>query len=67
MRVTIDMIPEEIIQQYNIIPLVKNGYVYIETQKVMYGLPQAGLIANLHLKQHLEKFGYAPTTHTPGL
>ena len=33
----------------------------------MYGLKQAGLIANQQLQKHLAKFGYAPTACTPGL
>jgi len=33
----------------------------------MYGLPQAGLLANLQLQQFLEPHGYAPCTITPGL
>ena len=33
----------------------------------MYGLKQAGLIANQQLQKHLAKFGYAPTARTPGL
>ena len=33
----------------------------------MYGLPQAGKIANNKLNLHLEKFGYEPAPITPGL
>eukprot|EP00957_Ditylum_brightwellii_P038085 2880364-Ditylum_brightwellii.AAC.1 len=33
----------------------------------MYGLPQAGKIANDQLIKHLAKFGYSPEQHTPGL
>jgi hypothetical protein len=33
----------------------------------MYGLPQAGIIANTRLKAHLATWGYHPCTHTPGL
>ena len=39
----------------------------MEIQKGMYGLPQAGKIANDKLKLHLDKFGYKPATITPGL
>jgi hypothetical protein len=46
MRLPIDIIPKEIIDQYNLLPLVQNGYIYIEIRKGMYGLPQAGIIAN---------------------
>jgi hypothetical protein len=33
----------------------------------MYGLPQAGILANQKLTKHLAQHGYHPTTHTPGL
>jgi hypothetical protein len=33
----------------------------------MYGLPQAGILANKLLKQRLEPNGYHECTHTPGL
>ena len=33
----------------------------------MYGLKQAGIIANVELTKYLEKFGYHPVRHTPGL
>ena len=39
----------------------------MEIQKGMYGLPQAGKIANDKLKLHLAKFGYKPAPITLGL
>ena len=30
MRLPIQVIPDEIISQYNLLPLVNNGYVYME-------------------------------------
>ena len=44
MKLPLDNIPEEIIQQYNLINLEHKGFVYMEIQKGMYGLPQAGKI-----------------------
>ena len=38
----------------------------MEIEKGVYGLPQAGKIANDKLKLHLEKFGYEPAP-IPGL
>jgi hypothetical protein len=67
MRLAISLIPQEIIEQYNLMDLVVDGYVYIEIRKGMYGLPQAGIIANQKLTKHLAKYGYHPTKHTPGL
>jgi hypothetical protein len=67
MRLSIDIIPDEIIDKYNLRPLVSNGYVYIEIRKGMYGLPQAGILANKLLTKRLALHGYAPTAHTHGL
>jgi hypothetical protein len=67
MQLPIDIIPQEIIDHYQLLPLVHNGYIYIEIRKGMYGLPQAGIIANNKLRKHLVTFGYIPTEHTPGL
>jgi len=45
----------------------KNGFVYLEMRKTMYGLPQAGSLANKLLNEHLEPHGYREVPHTPGL
>ena len=67
MKLTLDFIPEEIIQQYNFRKLAHKVFVYMDIQKGMYGLPQAGKIANDKLKLHLAKFGYKPEPITQGL
>ena len=67
MKLPLDIIPEEIIQQYNLRNLEHKGFVYMEIQKGVYGLPQAGKIANDKLKLHMSKFGYEPAPITPGL
>ena len=67
MKLPLDIIPEEIIQQYNLKNLAHKGFLYMEIQKGMYGLPQAAKIANDKLKLHLAKFGYEPAPITPGL
>jgi hypothetical protein len=50
-RLPIDLIPTKIIAQYNLLPLVYNGCVYMEICKGMYGLPQAGMLANKLLEK----------------
>ena len=67
MKLPLDIIPEEFIQQYSLRNLAHKGFVYMETQKLIYGLPQGGKIANDKLKLHLDKFGYEPSPTTPGL
>lgn len=61
------VIPSEIMEQYNLQRLVHNNYVNIKIRKGMYGLPQAGKLANQQLTAHLANYRYAPTKHTLGL
>lgn len=68
MRLPLDIIPEEVRRKYNLDSMVESdGYVYIEIRKGMYGLPQAGILANKLLTKRLKPFGYQPCQHTPGL
>ena len=67
MRMPLKLIPQPFIDQYNLQAKAKNGYVYIEIQKGMYGLPQTGILANKLLKQRLSDEGYHEQPHTPGL
>jgi hypothetical protein len=67
MKMLLSRFPEEIVQNYNLKALAVNGWVYIEVRKGMYGLKQAGLLANQLLQTRLAPFGYYPARHTPGL
>ena len=61
-------IPEEIIIEYKLHKIAtKDGYVYCEIQKGMYGLPQAGIIAQDLLQECLAKVGYHLSKIIPGL
>ena len=48
-------------------PLVHHGRIYVELHKGMYGLPQAGILANILLTERLAPHGYYQCRHTPGL
>jgi hypothetical protein len=68
MRLPLAMIPDEIIKQYQLRQLAtSDGWVYIKIRKGMYGLKQAGILANQRLQKHLATHGYFPTPRTPGL
>ena len=67
MKLPLEIIPDEMIQKYKLQYLAHKGVLYMETQKGMYGLSQAGKIANDKLKLHMEKFGYEPAPITPDL
>ena len=46
MRLTIKIIPQEIINKYNLNDIVEDCWFYVKIDKGMYGLPQAVKIAN---------------------
>ena len=65
-RVHYSLIPLEIIQEYNL-KTEKDGYVYFEIRKGIYGLKEAGVIAFTNLVEKLKPFGYEPMKYTLGL
>src|SRR5687767_7215878 len=67
MQMPLQIMPPEITQQYKLNDIAHNSTVYIEICKGMYGLPQAGKLANKKLTHHLAKHRYIPSTITPGL
>ena len=57
MRISLKIIPQEIIDAYNLATLVGNqGWIYMRTEKGMYGLKQAGIIDNQELVKHMAPF-----------
>jgi hypothetical protein len=68
MHIPTSAIPDCIMTEYNLEPLVHNGFVLVKLCKRIYGLPQAGLLANLQLKQHhLADNDYHPVANTASL
>jgi hypothetical protein len=63
----LSLFPQDIIKHSGLLDKVLNGYVYMQIHKGMYGLPQAGILANKLLKKCLAKHGYFKQPHTPGL
>jgi hypothetical protein len=66
MWIPVKHIPADIMAQYKLTSLIHNKMVMVEIRKGMYGLPQAGILANDRLQAHLKLHGYT-TTDTPGL
>ena len=61
-------LPNDFIKEYQLrTKATKEGYVYIEVRRGMYGLPQAGLLAQLELEERLAKHGYRQSKLVPGL
>ena len=67
LRMKLTDFPKHVQQQYNLQSHAKNGYVYLEIQRSIYGLPQAGKLANEYLWYKLLPHGYYEVSHTPGL
>jgi hypothetical protein len=67
MIVNLSSLPQEIIDEFGFLELAHDGRIYIEIQKGVYDLPQAGILANNVLQQRLALDGYRPTKHTHGL
>jgi hypothetical protein len=67
MRVPLAAIPSNIQQYYNLEAIKHNNNAYVKIIKGMYGLPQAGKLANDELLIHLNQGGYRQCEHTPGL
>jgi hypothetical protein len=58
MRLPLSIIPDEIMTKYNLRAISLGAWVYLEIRKGMYGLKQAGLLANQLLQKILAHYGY---------
>ena len=52
-HIPIKLTPKEFIEAYNLYPLVHRNHVYMQIERGMYGLPQAGILANKLLRKRL--------------
>jgi hypothetical protein len=67
-RIPFNLIPDEIVAEYDLHKLVDmKGFVLVRVEKGMYGLPQAGILADKLLQARLGPHGYHACKHTPGL
>ena len=67
MFLPLDLIPSEFSKANKLKEISKNGKVYINITKVIYGLPQDGLLANKQLQRSLFKEGYFPCKDSIGI
>ncbi len=62
----LELFPEDVIQEYNLRNKVDAmGNVHCEVRRGMYGLPQAGIIAQELLQERVLKAGYCQSNVTP--
>ena len=67
-RLKLTDIPDKIISEYKLQQKATlDGSIYLEVTKGMYGLPQAGRLANKLLEKRLNKEGYYQSKLVPGL
>jgi hypothetical protein len=60
--------PEEMIEEYKLRDIATpDGCVIAECRKCVYGLPQAGILANKYLEKRLNEYGYHQSDYTNGL
>ena len=67
MRINLAHIPDDVIAKHNMLAYSVNGAVIVEINKGIYGLPQAGILAQDRLVKHLAEHGYHQAKHTPCL
>jgi hypothetical protein len=67
-RMNLSDFPDDIIEEYKLRKIADaNGTVIAECRKCVYGLPQAGILANKYLEKHLNEYGYYQSNYTNGL
>ena len=63
----LELFPKDVIDEYNLHNKVDaNGNVHCKVQWGIYGLPQAGIIAQEFLEKYLRKVGYTQSKTPPG-
>jgi hypothetical protein len=67
MKIPLTLFPTWIVEQYDLNQHALHGFVHLEMLRAVWGLPQAGILANKHLCRKLPPFGYYESTDTPGL
>ena len=67
MKIPLALFPQWTIEQYNLNTHALNGFVYLEMRRAVWGLPQAGILANKLLRKRLLPHGYFECANTPGL
>jgi len=67
MRIKLDHIPADVIKKYKMEEYAKDRAVVVAVHKGIYGLPQAGKLAQDRLIQHLAGHGYHLAANTPCL
>ena len=66
-RIPVPVLPDDIREEFQLDQYIYNGFVLFEVTKGMYGLPQAGYLAQKELIDYLAGFDYYPSNTDPCL
>ena len=59
--------PANVVEHYKLRDkATKDGYIFVAVKRGMYGIPQAGILAQELLEAELDKHGYSQSMLTPG-
>ena len=67
MKIPLALFLEWIKKQYNLNTHTRDSFVFLEIRRAVWGLPQAGILANKLLRKQLKLHGYYECVNTPGL
>ena len=68
LRLKLADMPDNVIEHYELNKIATaDGSIYVRVKRGMYGLPQAGLLAQELLEKRLGEDGYYQSNFTPGL
>ena len=65
--VNLSDIPQDFIDEYDLLESFQGGWVYLEINRGVYILPQSGILANKLFEERLANHVYYQCTITPGL
>ncbi len=67
MKILLALFPEWTKKQYDLDTHTRDGFVFLEIRRAVWGLPQAGILANKLLRKQLAPHGYYECVNTSGL
>ncbi len=67
MKILLALFPEWIKTQYNLDTHARDCFVFLEIQRMVWGFPQADILANKLLHKQLKLHGYYECVNTPSL
>jgi hypothetical protein len=67
MKILLVLSPKWTKNQYDLDTHARDGFVFLEIRRAVWGLPYVGILANKLLRKRLVPHGYYECVNTPGL